>query len=243
MAISATHYQILRELQPLLTRGGSLLEIGEANWYGDQNPACLLEVVDEATAEVVREAIASRNWFSVAKACYAALFTPRRVVSIDLNGTPQALRYDLNKPLPPLGQFDVVINHGTAEHVFNIGQVFASMHAACKVGGLMMHESPFTGWIDHGFYCLQPTLFYDLAAANGYEIVGVWLEEIKSRFVHRVASRERMTELAGNGSIPDNAMLFVVYRKASAGGFRLPAQGYYAQTLSKAGKQAWEVLR
>jgi hypothetical protein len=38
MAISATHYQLLRRLQPMLPQGGSLLEIGEANWYGDIAP-------------------------------------------------------------------------------------------------------------------------------------------------------------------------------------------------------------
>jgi SAM-dependent methyltransferase len=230
MAISATHYELLKHLQPLLPKGGTLLEIGEANWYGDLDPVSVgLTARDDP--------------FAITKEFYQQLFAPSRVISVDFNGTPAAWRADLNKPLPPMGLFDVVINHGTAEHIFDIAQVFRSIHAACKVGGLMIHESPFTGWLDHGFYCLQPTLFYDLAAANGYEVVSVDIEEIKSRTLLPVWSRDKMTELMATGSVPDNAMLFVVLRKVSNAGFRVPMQGYYGQVLSAKAKEAWEVLR
>lgn len=229
MAISATHYAILRHIKPILPQGGSLLEIGEANWYGDLDPkSCGLEP-DE-------------DFFVIAKRCYQQLFAPKRIVSIDANGTPQAMRCDLNHPLPPLGQFDVVMNHGTAEHVFNIAQVFASIHAACKVGGLMIHDAPFYGWPDHGFYCLQPTLFYDLAAANGYEIAGMYIHEIKSGAIREVKSRDEMVTITREG-LPMNAMLFVVLRKTSAAEFEIPWQGYYSQSLSEAGTEAWRELR
>lgn len=229
MAISGTHYHLLKKLSPLVPRGGSILEIGEANWYGDVAPQSV-------------GLAGSDNLFAVAKQVYEQLFSPRRVVSVDMHGTPQALKFDLNQPLPPLGQFDLVINHGTAEHVFDIAQVFASMHNACDVGGLMVHESPFTGWLDHGFYCLQPTLFYDLAAANGYEVVSVDIEEINSRDIIGVASRDAMTAILSAGP-PNNAMLYVVLRKNHSGPFRLPMQGYYAQTLSEKGAEAWQNLR
>lgn len=229
MAISATHYELLQKLKPLLPQGGSLLEIGEANWYGDLKP--------ESVGLTPQE-----NLFLVAKEFYQQLFAPKRCIAVDANGTPTAWKSDLNNRLPPLGKFDLVINHGTAEHVFNIAQVFVSMHDACKVGGLMVHESPFTGWLDHGFYCLQPTLFYDLAAANAYQIVSVHIEEIKSRFIHEIPSRNHMTEFISNGPI-NNAMLFVVLRKTSEKAFTIPMQGYYSQTISAEGKMAWETLR
>lgn len=237
MAISATHYRLMRRLQPLLPRGGSLLEIGEANWYGDVEPD--FPWPSDVEPEYPVSVLSGDKLFAIAKAFYADLFAPSRILSVDANGSENALRLDLNKPLPPLGLFDVVINHGTAEHVFNIAQVFASMHTACKVGGLMVHESPFTGWIEHGFYCLQPTLFYDLAASNGYEIVLVAVEEIRSQTIIEIASRD---DFAGQ-TFPDNSMLFVALRKQSAEPFKLPWQGYYAQTLSEAGAKAWEEMR
>lgn len=251
MAISATHFALLCRLQPLLPRGGSLLEIGEANWYGDIPPAASLAELWKELPEDHKATIGQQvneylygedaNAFTACKALYAILFAPKRIVSVDMNGTPAAWRSDLNAPLPPMGEFDVVINHGTAEHVFDVAQVFRSMHDACKPGALMIHESPFTGWRDHGFYCLQPTLFYDLAAANGYDVVSVHVEEIKEQKIIAVESREHMTELLPN--VPDNAMLFVVYRKVADEPFRVPLQGYYDQKLSEAGKVAWESLR
>lgn len=250
MAISATHFELLSRLKPILPRGGSLLEIGEANWYGDIPPVTTLAELWKVLPDSERAEIGKQvnDWmgegltpFTAVKSLYAILFAPKRVVAVDMNGTPEAWRLDLNAPLPPLGEFDVVINHGTAEHVFDVAQVFRSMHDACKPGGLMIHEAPFTGWLDHGFYCLQPTLFYDMSAANGYELLSVAIEEIQSKQVIDVESREAMTALLPN--VPNNAMLYVVLRKAADAPFRVPLQGYYNQTLSEAGKTAWETLR
>jgi hypothetical protein len=117
------------------------------------------------------------------------------------------------------------------------------MHDHCSPGGLMIHESPFTGWIDHGFYCLQPTLFYDLAAANGYEIALIAMETIDPPKIIQLASREHIYPLAEQRQIPNNAMLFVVFRKKLDEPFRFPMQGYYTQQLSEEGKKAWMDLR
>lgn len=229
MAITATHVKLYRELQPHLPHGGTLLEIGEANWYGDAAPEF--------------DTSGATDLFGIAKAFYRSLFAPSRMVAVDKHGTDKAWQCDLNKPLPPLGQFDVVINNGTAEHVFNIAQVFASIHAACKVGGLMIHDAPFTGWIDHGFYCLQPTLFYDLAAVNGYEMVSVNVMELRSKNIIPIESRERISEVAQAGGLPDNALLFVAMRKTCAEPFKVPMQGYYDGRLNESGKKAWGDLR
>lgn len=230
MAISRTQHELLMRMQTLFPKGGTLLEIGEANWYGDMTP--------QEAGLPARESL-----FDVAKEFYKQLFEPSRIVSVDFNGSEQAWRCDLNAPLPSLGLFDIVINHGTAEHIFNIGQVFRSIHDACKVGGLMLHESPFTGWLDHGFYCLQPTLFYDLAAANGYEVVSVDIEDMAGKSTIPLWSRDHATEVMTMGQVPNNAMLFVVLRKVRDAAFLVPMQGYYTQSLSEAGQKAWEVLR
>lgn len=226
MAISSTHYRLLKSIQPMLPRGGRLLEIGEANWYGDVEPDFPCE--DKS------------DLHNIAKSCYASLFAPSAIVSVDMNGTAAALRLDLNQPVEFANPFDLCINHGTAEHVFNIGQVFRTMHDATCADGLMIHESPFTGWLDHGFYCLQPTLFYDLAAANAYEVVKVAIEHIESETIIELEDRDHAARLAEAGKLPNNAMLFVVLKKLFDAPFLVPMQGYYARTLTPAGKKAWE---
>jgi hypothetical protein len=271
MAITATHYRLFKSLP--LPQGGSLLEIGEANWYGDIEPDFPVEC--STLGNITGDSSRRRNLFEIAKAFYAATFAPSCLVAIDYNGTPIAMRLDLNQPLPgrheasnkdcpgnnlhprdefvgfcctcPTGQldepFDVVINHGTAEHIFNIAQVFRTMHDACADGGLMVHDAPFTGWIDHGFYCLQPTLFYDLAAANCYEVVRVAIHTIEGQQIIPLEGRDHVSKLAAAGTLPPNSMLFVALRKYGDKPFKIPTQGVYAGALSAAGKQAWERLR
>ena len=76
---------------------------------------------------------------------------------------------DLNYP-QQLGEFDLVIDAGTIEHCFNIGQAIINASNAVKVGGTILHTSPMT-MVNHGFYNLNPTLFMDYYKANGFDII------------------------------------------------------------------------
>jgi hypothetical protein len=75
---------------------------------------------------------------------------------------------DLNYP-QDLCQYDLVLDCGTTEHCFNIGQALINAANAVKVGGYIIHTPPLT-MTNHGFYCLQPTLFYDFYTQNGWQI-------------------------------------------------------------------------
>lgn len=218
MAITKTQHQLLTQLP--IRPSGSLLEIGEANWAGDLDP----EAVGLRRSE---------DAFAIAKEFYAAWLSPSRSVAVDLNGTEQALRINLNHPLDLGEQFDVIINQGTAEHIFNIGQVFKSIHDLCRVDGWMIHDAPLLGWIDHGFYCLQPTLFCDLARANCYELHTIAIHEHTSGFVHQMSGRSGVPS-----SIPFGAMTFVAFRKRFDMPFTIPLQGYYAHRLGPETRKA-----
>lgn len=75
---------------------------------------------------------------------------------------------DLNHP-QDLGQFDVVLDPGTTEHCFNIGQALMNAANAVRPGGRILHLSPVT-MVNHGFYNLCPTLFHDFYKQNGWKI-------------------------------------------------------------------------
>lgn len=258
MAISATNYYITRDLRAnnLLPQRGALLEIGEANWYGNANPLDLLEdierfVVDPAhrlaLAERLRATVGDGveyDQFNVAKIFYEIFYAPVEMQAVDMHGTEHALRLDLNGPISLSRQFHVVLNNGTAEHIFNIGQLLRTIHEVTLPGGLMIHESPFTGWIDHGFYSLQPTLFYDMAAANGYVILGMLIQDISGYAVTQLPSRESVYHLAQSEKIAANTMLLTVLVKGEVESpFQIPMQGYYANKLSAEGEEAWRKLR
>jgi len=181
------------EMWASLKGGGAIvdcprvLEIGQANWYGD---APSLWVGDP---------------FQVARSFYAEALNYSAITAIDLHAPPGALPLDLNEPLDFHGStFDIVINSGTTEHIFDQRQVFQTIHEACCVGGLMVHSVPVRGWLDHGLYSYQPTFFYDLAYANRYEQV-YWRE----------------VDVAGD------VELYVVFRKLQDTPFEVPMQGRY----------------
>lgn len=78
---------------------------------------------------------------------------------------------NMNEP-HDLGQFDLVIDPGTLEHCFNIGQAIMNAANAVKLGGHILHISPLN-MPNHGFYNLNPTLFHDFYTQNG------WTAEMK----------------------------------------------------------------
>ena len=105
-------------------------------------------------------------------------------LAIDLNNKMSAVRMDLNKSLINdynfSKKFELVINNGTGEHLFNQFQLFENIHNLCNVGGIMLNILPFYPNINHGFFNYSPVLFRDLAYANGYELVFFGLSELYS---------------------------------------------------------------
>jgi hypothetical protein len=257
MAISATHYWILRDMfqQGVFRPGGAILELGEANWYGDVAPIELIDDIRKHVSDPARQqALVTRMEraaesqdvmapFEIVKIVYEMFFAPFEMQAIDYGGTSTARRLDLNRPAQLDRRFDVVINHGTAEHIFNIAQVFRTAHDYTLPGGFMIHESPFTGWVDHGFYNMQPTLFFDLAEVNEYSLIAMLIEDIAAGQIVQVERRETVHELSAAGRIGNNTMLFTVLRKRHDRPFQPPVQGYYRGALSAAGQTAWREMR
>jgi hypothetical protein len=93
-----------------------------------------------------------------------------RCESIDANGKASILA-DLNWPLDPHpGAFDLVVDGGTSEHIFDVAQCWATIHSLCRAGGMIFFEKPHDGYAEHGFYNFQATFFRDVAVANGYKM-------------------------------------------------------------------------
>ena len=257
MAISVIEYQLIRSLreQDLLPLGGDLLEIGEANWYGDisldllradiarlvppQRQGELLASLERAAAQGDERAL-----LDLGKVFWHAFLAPASITAIDLGGTEKAHKLDLNLPIDLGQRFDIVHNSGTLEHVFDIAQAFRNMHNLTRPGGLMIHHAPFVGWVGHGFYALQPTLFWDLAEANNYHVHVMLYAELKPPRLETLAGRDAVLEMARDGRIGRNANLAAVLRRpATEAAFRIPFQGYYAGRVSQAAVDAWSRLR
>ncbi len=191
MAISRGDLALWQQLKGRIPFRPSVLEIGEANWFGDVSPS-----------EVPGMDGSNPDLFALGKAFYRAVLDYSTIISIDMNGTPAALKLDLNQPIPLKLQYDIVINSGTVEHVFDQRTLFQSIHDRTKPGGLMVHVFPVAGCTDHGFYTYSPCLIRELDRANGYRL-------------------EAACEVQQDG----DKLAYIAWRKTTDAPFRNPQQG------------------
>ncbi len=172
--------------------------------------------------------------------------------SIDINGAYESFQFDLNKNINEVYNFDkkydLVINNGTGEHVFNQYSLFLNFHNLTKVNGIMLNILPFIDWINHGFYNFNPIFFADLAASNNYKIIKISLanrdgaelkldgnnfsvlfEQIKP--YKNNSKFQKMIEIAKD-KIGKNILLVVITQKLSGDIFKIPLQGKYLNDIS-----------
>lgn len=140
--------------------------------------------------------------------------------------------FDLNaKDLPEErhGRYDLVLNFGTTEHLLGQYNAFKVIHEATAVGGIIYHDLPMTGHLNHGFYNYNPVLLLSLAEANGYEILELSFsgafgdESVVNKFEPLYADKpyfrrnadERWTE-----TILPTSSLSVIVRKLTDAPFR-----------------------
>jgi hypothetical protein len=257
MAINTAEYFLMRALrqQNALPLGVDVLELGENNWYGDLHVGTLRTDVAIYAAAEERDVLLTRlelavqlplelQAWAMADIYWRTFLRPSSMTAIDFHGSEKALNLDLNNPIDLKRQFSFIMNSGTLEHVFNIGQAFKTIHDHLAPGGLVFHAFPFTGWIEHGFYNINPTVIWDLAAINNYRICLFSYCELNPLKIIALNDREHILKMAAAGAICANAMLYAVLRQSDdAQPFRIPMQGYYADTLSAEAAEAWRTLR
>ena len=101
----------------------------------------------------------------------------REVVTLDYSDYEGAqLICDLNHPLPNellarAGSFDLIVESGCLEHIFNVPRVLENFHHLAAEGGTVIHVAASSNLIDHGFYMFSPALFQDYYSANRWQIL------------------------------------------------------------------------
>jgi hypothetical protein len=98
--------------------------------------------------------------------------------AIDIDGSPSSVPLDLNYdgvPEAEIGKYQIVTNFGTTEHVANQLNAFKVIHDLTALGGVMIHQVPAQGMMNHGLVNYTHKFFWMLARSNGYQL-------LKSRF-------------------------------------------------------------
>jgi len=101
--------------------------------------------------------------------------------------------HDLNVPIDERlhEQYDVVIDGGSLEHVFNITTALANVMKLVRVGGQLLLVNPANNLCGHGFYQLSPELAFSVFRdEHGFELRRVAL--VEARFPNVEASAGRL---------------------------------------------------
>lgn len=126
---------------------------------------------------------------------------------------------DLNEPIDEkfYNQYDLVIDTGTLEHCFNVGQAFKNVCKTVKVGGVFMTAAPMTK-LNHGYWNFGTIVHYDGFTQNGFEI-------LDRAFYHR--GEELQTGQINPKRIPLKSIATCIAKKTQDIEWTWPIQGKY----------------
>jgi hypothetical protein len=151
--------------------------------------------------------------------------------SIDIDGGPYSIPLDLNyddAPWEARGKYPLVTNFGTTEHVVNQLNAFKVIHDLTAVDGIMVHNLPSQGMLNHGLVNYNPKFFWMLARSNAYK----WLYfdytsaavyyELPRNIVDSVASFKPDIAQRGRGYRVADGALIIALQKVYDLGFVPP---------------------
>ncbi len=167
----------------------------------------------------------------------------KKYLAVDVNTEKDAVAMDLNTVLKDqykfTEEFSLVTNNGTGEHIFNQFSVFKNMHNLCKVKGYMIHNLPFTGYLDHGFYNFQPNLFVAIANHNSYNILDIWIGTSDGERIEKINPYDnydsKKSDLLNKFSLNNwnqNLLIMVTMEKTKSNEFSIPIQGMYSDAVT-----------
>jgi len=122
---------------------------------------------------------------------FFALLGAKEIFAIDVSAFEGAqILHDMNEPLPRdlVSSFDLVVDGGTLEHIFDLPTALRNATQMVRPGGRFISLTMANNFCGHGFYQFSPELFYRfLCARNGYiaEYCIIW-EDIPGSHFYRV---------------------------------------------------------
>lgn len=112
---------------------------------------------------------------------------------------------DLNKSMSNelSNRFDIVLDGGTLEHCFNVGQAITNLLSFAKTDGFIFHCNPLC-MINHGFFNFSPTFYHDFYSDNGHRLVSPIYCGTKRGLDHEIVklpNTERLNSVAQESTI------------------------------------------
>lgn len=140
--------------------------------------------------------------------------------------------HDLQNPIDKKFHnfFNLIIDGGTLEHIFDIKSVMENIARMTNIGGYVLQIIPAQNFLNHGFYQFSPTFFYDFYSNNGFEIIESYLIEVRGRMdrFYQYNQEEDYARLFLNSK---NRLCncFLVRKKNNIDKIILPVQFFYSK--------------
>lgn len=131
---------------------------------------------------------------------------------------------------------DLIFDGGTLEHVFHLPNALKSIYLMLKNGGIIIHHNPTNGYLDHGFYQICPTFYYDYYTANKYEnisgnILNRYKGELSSEpYIMDIYRKKGM--LYSAKKLPRATLFFCATKTEESTYNATPIQSYYNEMHS-----------
>jgi hypothetical protein len=211
MAISEIEYRLFRALREkdVIPLGGKVLQIGANAWQGDVAIRNLADDIYRFGPVATRRELfveLDRAWqaqgpdFAVQAASiyWRTFFQPVTLTTL-------AAARDAE----PGPQFDVVLNLRAPQG--HDVQGYMDIHQRTRPGGLMIHAAPFAGPD-----APPPAFFWDLAAANDYEVMTMICASLGPFGMARFQAPAEELAARQDGAMKPTSQLHVVLRRPQA---------------------------
>jgi hypothetical protein len=119
-------------------------------------------------------ALANYKWGDYADLFFTQCLGVSEVSTLDYSSYEGAnILHDLSQPIPSdlMGRFDLVVEGGTLEHVFNFPMAITNLMQMTAVGGSVFALAVANNLCGHGFYQFSPEIIFRVfTAENGFKL-------------------------------------------------------------------------
>jgi hypothetical protein len=153
--------------------GGSVVTFGrQTAYFHKRDLAKLAAMVGDDPAAT--KWLANYHWRDPADGFLREVLRFENVDSIDFSDYEGAsIVHDIGEPIPVElhGRYDLAIDGGTLEHVFNLPVALANLIRLVRVGGHAYTHGPANNLCGHGLYQFSPELMHRVfSRENGFEL-------------------------------------------------------------------------
>jgi hypothetical protein len=148
--------------------------------------------------------------------------------------------HDLNVPVPEtlFNKYDLIVDGGSLEHIFNVPVALRSYMKMLTVGGHYVCSTATNNYAGHGFYQLSPELFFAaFAPENGFALIDSCLyeEDGRNRWYRLSPPADARRRLTFQNRVPAH-LLILAKKLADAAVFEtIPQQRMYDAAWATAG--------